>query len=90
LKDTIERVKAVDHAASIVDGILKQGQHATLNTGLTAQILSTCIFLGFEPDASLNIADRIRGPNVCYILFHDLPSFHIYFPFFIDCPFPFV
>ncbi|KMZ59394.1 Protein RIK [Zostera marina] len=67
LKDTIERVKAVDHAASIVDGILKQGQHATLNTGLTAQILSTCIFLGFEPDASLNIADRIRGPNDRYI-----------------------
>lgn len=60
------------------------------NTLQTAQILSTCIFLGFEPDASLNIADRIRGPNVCYILFHDLPSFHIYFPFFIDCPFPFV
>lgn len=36
LKDTIERVKAVDRAASIVDGILKQGQHATLNTGLVS------------------------------------------------------
>lgn len=38
LKDTIERVKAVDHAASIVDGILKQGQHATLNTGLVSSL----------------------------------------------------
>ena len=29
------------------------------------QPLSTSLFLGFEMDPSLNIAARIRGPNVC-------------------------
>lgn len=32
------------------------------------QPFSTCVFLGFEPDPSLNIIARIRGPNVSFFL----------------------
>jgi len=28
------------------------------------QVLSTCVFLGFDADPSWNIVARIRGPNV--------------------------
>ncbi|XP_010660599.1 protein RIK isoform X1 [Vitis vinifera] len=75
LKDTAERIKAVDRAAAMVEEMLKQGQnsesvpsnsHLAGNTGVT-QAPSTCVFLGFEADPSLNIAACIRGPNDQYI-----------------------
>lgn len=31
------------------------------------------MFLGFEPDPSLNIAARVRGPNVSFLI--SFPSF---------------
>ncbi|KAJ4973466.1 hypothetical protein NE237_006640 [Protea cynaroides] len=75
LKDTAERIKAVDRAAVMVEEMLKQGInmqpasapfHST-NTGQITQPLSTCVFLGFDADPTLNIAARIRGPNDQYI-----------------------
>lgn len=33
-------------------------------------LLSTCIFLGFEVDPLVDIASRIRGPNVRFSLIH--------------------
>ncbi|XP_059450295.1 protein RIK isoform X2 [Corylus avellana] len=74
LKDTAERILAVDRAAAMVEEMLKQGQnlqpasstfHAALSNGVKAP--SMCVFLGFDPDPSLNIAARIRGPNDQYI-----------------------
>ncbi|KAB1211519.1 Protein RIK [Morella rubra] len=74
LKDTAERILAVDRAAAMVEEMLKQGQnllpasstsHPPVSNGVKA--LSTCVFLGFEPDPSLNIAARVRGPNDQYI-----------------------
>ncbi|XP_026661950.2 protein RIK isoform X2 [Phoenix dactylifera] len=76
LKDTVERIKAVDRAASMVEEILKQGQNSqpastpflsALSNGEVAQPRSTCVYLGFDADPSLNIAARIRGPNDQYI-----------------------
>ncbi|WOK94442.1 protein RIK isoform X1 [Canna indica] len=76
LKDTAERIKAVDHAAAMIEEILKQGQNtqasstpllSVLLNGQVTQALSTCLFLGFDADPSLNIAARIRGPNDLYI-----------------------
>ncbi|KAM0937897.1 putative KH domain containing protein RIK/BLOM7 [Dioscorea sansibarensis] len=76
LKDTVERIKAVDRAASMVEDMLKQCQSSLLTStvlpsvfcnGLATQSLNTCLPLGFEPDPSLNIAARIRGPNDQYI-----------------------
>ncbi|KAK9194907.1 hypothetical protein WN944_005614 [Citrus x changshan-huyou] len=71
LKETAERILAVDHAAAMVEEMLKQG-HAGFPTLQTAmgngvQAMSTSVFLGFDADASLNIAARIRGPNDQYI-----------------------
>lgn len=68
LKETAERILAVDRAAAMVEEMLKQG-HTGFPTSQTAmcngvQALSTCVFLGFDADTSLNIAARIRGPNV--------------------------
>ncbi|KAH9740340.1 protein RIK [Citrus sinensis] len=68
LKETAERILAVDHAAAMVEEMLKQG-HAGFPTLQTAmgngvQAMSTSVFLGFDADASLNIAARIRGPNL--------------------------
>ncbi|XP_065633767.1 protein RIK isoform X3 [Quercus suber] len=74
LKDTAERILAVDRAAAMVEEMLKQGQslqpasstfHLAISNGVKA--LSTSVFLGFEPDPSLNIASRICGPNDQYI-----------------------
>ncbi|KAF3971151.1 hypothetical protein CMV_005227 [Castanea mollissima] len=74
LKDTAERILAVDRAAAMVEEMLKQGQslqpasstfHLAISNGVKA--LSTSVFLGFEPDPSLNIAARICGPNDQYI-----------------------
>nr|XP_010936479.1 protein RIK isoform X2 [Elaeis guineensis] len=76
LKDTVERIKAVDRAASMVEEILKQGSNSqpastsflsTLSNGQVTQPQSTCIYLGFDADPSLNIAARIRGANDQYI-----------------------
>ncbi|KAJ0981968.1 hypothetical protein J5N97_010223 [Dioscorea zingiberensis] len=76
LKDTVERVKAVDRAAYMVEDILKQCQSShpastilplMFSNGQVTQSLNTCLYLGFEPDPSLNIAARIRGPNDQYI-----------------------
>ncbi|XP_076905593.1 protein RIK-like isoform X2 [Bidens hawaiensis] len=65
LETTADRIKAVDQAAAMVEDILKQGP---LGNGLKAvQPFSTCVFLGFEPDPSLNITARIRGPNDQYV-----------------------
>ncbi|CAN1146289.1 Protein RIK [Linum perenne] len=74
LKDTTERILAVDRAAAMVEEMLKQGQSlqssfpcfpTSLSNGVMA--LSTCVYLGFEADPSKNIAARIRGPNDQYI-----------------------
>ncbi|THU50935.1 hypothetical protein C4D60_Mb06t25640 [Musa balbisiana] len=76
LKDTAERIKAVDHAAAMVEEILKQGQSSQMSStplqsvllnGPVIQAPSMCLFLGFDADPSLNIATRIRGPNDLYI-----------------------
>lgn len=65
LETTLERIKAVDRAAAVVEEMLKQG---TVNNGLKANhLLSTCVYLGFEADPSVNITMRIRGPNDQYI-----------------------
>ncbi|KAM0058272.1 putative KH domain containing protein RIK/BLOM7 [Helianthus debilis subsp. tardiflorus] len=65
LESTADRIKAVDQAAAMVEEILKQGP---LANGLkVVQPFSTCVFLGFEPDPSLNITARIRGPNDQYV-----------------------
>ncbi|CAA6653518.1 unnamed protein product [Spirodela intermedia] len=76
LKDTAERIKAVDRAASMVEEILKQGHSSSLvstsystlnNGGQVFQPLTRCLYLGFDVDPSVNIAARIRGPNDQYI-----------------------
>ncbi|KAK1295707.1 Protein RIK [Acorus calamus] len=74
LKDTSERIKAVDRAASMIEEILKSGSlpastttHILLNTGQVTQPLSSSVFLGFDPNPTLNIVARIRGPNDQYI-----------------------
>ncbi|KAF8408207.1 hypothetical protein HHK36_007351 [Tetracentron sinense] len=77
LKETGERIKAVDHAAAMVEEMLKQSQNSLTastsfnslvnNGGQVTQPLSTCVFLGFDTDPSFNIAARIRGPNDQYI-----------------------
>ncbi|KAJ4707305.1 putative RIK [Melia azedarach] len=74
LKETAERILAVDRAAAMVEEMLKQSQNslagfptsqAAASNGVKA--LSTCVYLGFDADPSLNIAARIRGPNDQYI-----------------------
>ncbi|CAN4081645.1 unnamed protein product [Withania somnifera] len=65
LETTLERIKAVDRAAAVVEEMLKQG---TVSNGLKVNhLLSTCVYLGFETDPSANITVRIRGPNDQYI-----------------------
>ncbi|XP_019455438.1 PREDICTED: protein RIK isoform X2 [Lupinus angustifolius] len=74
IKETAERILVVDRAAAMVEEMLRQGQNSqsisstspsALANGL--KVLSTCVFLGFEADPSLNIVARIRGPNDQYI-----------------------
>ncbi|CAK7355700.1 unnamed protein product [Dovyalis caffra] len=74
LKDTAERILAVDRAAAMVDEILKLGQSSQPASSIfqTAAVngvkaLSTCVFLGFDTDPTVNIAAQIRGPNDQYI-----------------------
>ncbi|XP_020554822.1 protein RIK isoform X3 [Sesamum indicum] len=65
LETTAERIKAVDHAAAIVEEMLKQ---AIVSSGAKVDhLLYTRVFLGFEADPSLNIVSRIRGPNDQYV-----------------------
>ncbi|KAK4710450.1 hypothetical protein R3W88_004963 [Solanum pinnatisectum] len=65
LETTLERIRAVDRAAAVVEEMLKQGP---VNNGLKVNhLLSTCVYLGFEADPSANITVRIRGPNDQYI-----------------------
>ncbi|XP_044468065.1 protein RIK-like isoform X2 [Mangifera indica] len=70
LKETAERILAVDRAAAMVEEMLKQGQNGfsalqSMSNGVKE--LSACVFLSFDPDPSLNITARIRGPNDQYI-----------------------
>ncbi|KAM5581207.1 protein RIK [Rosa sericea] len=74
IKETTERILAVDRAAAMVEEMLKQGQNvhplslsslSTVSGGLKEP--STCVYLGFDADPSLNIAARIRGPSDQYI-----------------------
>ncbi|XP_054803518.1 protein RIK isoform X2 [Prosopis cineraria] len=74
LKETAERILAVDRAAAMIEEMLRQGQclppiSHTANSPMAngAKVLSTCVFLGFDADPSLNIVARIRGPNDQYI-----------------------
>ncbi|OVA02150.1 hypothetical protein BVC80_8787g16 [Macleaya cordata] len=77
LKETAERIIAVDRAAAMVEEMLKQGMNSHPAStpfrpvvsigGQVTQQLDTCVFLGFDTDPSLNIAARIRGPNDQYI-----------------------
>ncbi|ONL95052.1 Protein RIK [Zea mays] len=74
LKDTAERIKAVDRAASMIEEILKQGTTSesisvpfSSSTGQAVRPFSASVFLGFDADPSLNITARIRGPNDQYI-----------------------
>ncbi|XP_048571936.1 protein RIK-like isoform X1 [Triticum urartu] len=75
LKDTAERIKAVDLAASMIEDILKHGQmpeatsanFPSIQSNRQAVPFSASIFLGFDADPSLNVAARIRGPNDQYI-----------------------
>ncbi|XP_030547133.1 protein RIK isoform X2 [Rhodamnia argentea] len=72
LKETVERIIAVDRAAAVIEEMLKQGQNSQpvsySDKGVKiSQALSTCVNLGFDADPSWNIASRIRGPNDQYI-----------------------
>ncbi|KAF7803077.1 protein RIK isoform X1 [Senna tora] len=76
LKETAERILAVDRAAAMVEEMLRQSQNSppisstsTLHPAMAngVKVLSTCVFLGFDADPSLNIVARIRGPNDQYI-----------------------
>ncbi|KAI4339599.1 hypothetical protein MLD38_024521 [Melastoma candidum] len=75
LKETVERIIAVDRAAAMIEEMLKQGpssQHGgsflASGDGVKAsQGLTTCVYLGFDINPSWNIVSRIRGPNDQYI-----------------------
>ncbi|KAI5068508.1 hypothetical protein GOP47_0016853 [Adiantum capillus-veneris] len=71
LKDTTERVRAVDQAAALVDEMLKQGRQI-LGPSSNGQLgtnspLSAVVFVDFEADSSVDLISRIRGPNDQYI-----------------------
>ncbi|KAJ0245428.1 Protein RIK [Hirschfeldia incana] len=69
LKETTERVLAVDRAAAMIEEMMKQKTNSQVGlVGLqTVKMLNTCVYLGFEADPSSNVAARIRGPNDQYI-----------------------
>ncbi|GAB4831735.1 hypothetical protein Ancab_005747 [Ancistrocladus abbreviatus] len=76
LKETAERIIAVDRAAAMVEEMLKHGQalqnnlslHSSVSSGgKVSQPLSACVYLGFDADPSQNIAARICGPHDQYI-----------------------
>ncbi|XP_050380893.1 protein RIK isoform X2 [Argentina anserina] len=74
IKETTERILAVDRAAAMVEDMLKQGQNlhpaslsspSVMSNGVKES--SMCVYLGFDADPSMNIAARIRGPSDQYI-----------------------
>ncbi|KAI4346665.1 hypothetical protein L6164_007543 [Bauhinia variegata] len=77
LKETAERILAVDRAAAMVEEMLRQGHnsqsisstsHPIITNGVKVnQAFSTCVFLGFDADPSMDIVARIHGPNDQYI-----------------------
>ncbi|XVF58428.1 hypothetical protein PTKIN_Ptkin07bG0066100 [Pterospermum kingtungense] len=74
LKETAERILAVDRAAAMIEEMLKHGQSSQAGStpfveamSNSVKALSTCVYLGFDADPSLNVAARIRGPNDQYI-----------------------
>ncbi|XP_010502971.1 PREDICTED: protein RIK-like isoform X2 [Camelina sativa] len=69
LKETTERILAVDRAAAMIEEMMKHKSNSqVMSVGLpTAKMHSTCVYLGFEADPSSNVAARIRGPNDQYI-----------------------
>ncbi|KAJ7298501.1 hypothetical protein O6H91_Y567400 [Diphasiastrum complanatum] len=74
LKDTAERIKAVDQAAAIVEEMLKQGRQSQsgppagpLSCGVGSSTLTSMIYVGSDTDASFNLVGRIRGPNDQYL-----------------------
>ncbi|KAL2612613.1 hypothetical protein R1flu_024305 [Riccia fluitans] len=77
LKDTAERIRAVDQAAAMVEEMLKQGRQTpaasaaapmvTVPTGTVSSPCAVTIYVGFEPEPSYNLVGRIRGPNDQYI-----------------------
>lgn len=75
LKETAERIIAVDHAAAMVEEMLKQGQNPSSSStsfhaatgGQFSSPLSTCVYLGFDTNPSLDTGSRIRGPNDQYV-----------------------
>ncbi|KAH7434212.1 hypothetical protein KP509_06G005800 [Ceratopteris richardii] len=69
LKDTAERVKAVDQAAALIDEMLKQGRQVPVSAvngqvGQTNSPLTAVVFVDFEADTSVDLISRIRGSNV--------------------------
>jgi len=57
----------------MIEEILKQGTISestsapfSSSSGQAVHPFSASIFLGFDADPALNIAARIRGPNVCF------------------------
>ncbi|KAK9116009.1 hypothetical protein Sjap_014956 [Stephania japonica] len=73
LKETAERIKAVDRAAVMVEEMLKQGPFSQPNSTSFSAIaggvpqLTACVFLGFDPNPSKDIVASVRGPNDQYI-----------------------
>ncbi|CAA7051844.1 unnamed protein product [Microthlaspi erraticum] len=69
LKETAERILAVDRAAAMIEEMMKQKSNSQVGlVGFqTVKMLSTCVYLGFEALPSSNVAARIRGPNDQYI-----------------------
>ncbi|KAG0618620.1 hypothetical protein M758_4G078800 [Ceratodon purpureus] len=69
LKDTAERIKAVDAATAFVEEMMKQGPPSAgaLQSGGGSPLLSAVVNVGIEADPSFNLIGRIRGPNDQYI-----------------------
>ncbi|CAH8354139.1 unnamed protein product [Eruca vesicaria subsp. sativa] len=69
LKETTERILAVDRAAAMIEEMMKQKTNSQVGLvgSQTVKMLNTCVYLGFEADPSSNVAARIRGPNDQYI-----------------------
>jgi hypothetical protein len=66
LKDTAERIKAVDAATALVEEMMKQGPPSAgaLQSGGGGPAFSAVVNVGIEGDPSFNLIGRIRGPNV--------------------------
>ncbi|KAJ7549225.1 hypothetical protein O6H91_07G045900 [Diphasiastrum complanatum] len=75
LKDTAERIKAVDQGAAIVEEMLKQGRQSQLGPpagplpyGMGSSLLTSMVYVGCDADASFDLLGRIRGPNDQYLI----------------------